>query len=326
MQQYPTQPLRTVVAGESNSRGEKVNNLLQALERVDADTDVFVFADSDGRPPSTWLRDLVAPLWIWRDGRRDAAQDVGATTGYRWYLPEPGNLPSVLRSAWNAGIATFLGPHGRNFCWGGSMAIRRETFEKIQVRKFWQHSISDDYSLTQALRQAKLKIHFVPRCLIPSGGRVRWREVTQWATRQLIITRIYSNPLWKLAFVLQGIFSVGILLGWGLLPIEWHRSPGIAQFPSAPLSAIKAFSVTGLLMAVFLLAFVRGFYRWRAIRCVLPPHRANLNRFAWVYIVLPPLISLWSAYLLFRSALTRRVCWRGRVYELISSDKMKVLE
>ncbi|MEX0741723.1 MAG: glycosyltransferase, partial [Phycisphaeraceae bacterium] len=55
-----------VVAGRSpDDRGQKVHNLLQAIEHVDADSDdsdVWVFADSDAVPGPQWLGKMIGPL------------------------------------------------------------------------------------------------------------------------------------------------------------------------------------------------------------------------------------------------------------------------
>ncbi|MFI5175276.1 MAG: glycosyltransferase [Terriglobia bacterium] len=316
--ELPLLPIQCLVAGTSDQRGEKVNNLLEAVRKADPSTEVFVFADSDAKPSQSWLRELVSPL-------DTQGPPVGATTGYRWYFPEFGNPSGVLRSAWNAGIATLLGPHDRNFCWGGSTAIRRETFERVRVGDYWQHSISDDYSMTQALKDAHLSIRFVPQCLLPSRGRTTWREVVQWSTRQLIITRVYSNKLWKLAAVSQSVFALTVLLGSALLPREWGLFFSSGMSFSTSTARFGVLPVTAFLLAIFLLGFVRGFFRWLSVRSILPSHHENLDHFGWTYVFLPPLISLFSAYILWRSALTNRVEWRDRVYKLMSSQEVKVL-
>src|SRR5215813_171560 len=70
-----------VVAGEAKNQGQKVHNLCAAIDTlnsIDRRVEVLVFADSDARPTRNWLADLVAPLGDKR---------IGATTGYRWYVP-----------------------------------------------------------------------------------------------------------------------------------------------------------------------------------------------------------------------------------------------
>jgi len=54
--------IHMVIAGRPDGCGEKVNNLRTAVQQAAEGFDVFVFADSDGRPGRGWLTRLVAPL------------------------------------------------------------------------------------------------------------------------------------------------------------------------------------------------------------------------------------------------------------------------
>ena len=111
-----------MIAGEAVDCGQKVHNLSVAVAEVDPRSEVLVFVDTDARPQ---LR-LVAIA-----GCAFATTQFGAATGYRWFIPESGGLASQLRSVWNASIASALGEReDKNFCWGGSTAIRRATFER----------------------------------------------------------------------------------------------------------------------------------------------------------------------------------------------------
>ena len=74
-------------------------------------------------------------------------KNVGAATGYRWFISKNPTFGSEMRSAWNASIASALGPNSRsNFCWGGSMAIRRDVFEAVNMREKWLGTLSDDFA------------------------------------------------------------------------------------------------------------------------------------------------------------------------------------
>ena len=66
-------------AAESDT-GEKVLNLRTAVRFASQRSRVFAFADSDGCVSPTWLRALVESL---------AGDRTGASSGYRWYAPEP---------------------------------------------------------------------------------------------------------------------------------------------------------------------------------------------------------------------------------------------
>src|SRR5689334_10419635 len=53
---------RVLAAGEAHDRGQKVHNLLYAVEHAAEDADVFAFCDADARFPSNWVSNLIAPL------------------------------------------------------------------------------------------------------------------------------------------------------------------------------------------------------------------------------------------------------------------------
>lgn len=307
---FPGRRVKFVVSGFSDRRGEKVHSLMRALEEVDPATRVLVFADSDGRPHRHWLRDLLAPL-------RDP--ETGASTGYRWYFPRRGNLPSLLRAIWNSSVATLLGEHGRNFAWGGSMAIRRSTFAAVDVPAYWEHSVSDDYSLAEAVRAAGLRIHYQPRCLVASHGDCDWRELLEWSTRQVIITKVYSRGLWRLAmlsewpFVLFWWWAVGELAAWAIgvgaaIRIDWLQG--------APLLI--------LLGVVWLLGAVRGLFRWRMICRIRREQRESLKRDFWGYLLLGPLTATLTAFNLLVSLFTSTIVWRRVRYRLVSSREVRV--
>src|SRR5712692_9758305 len=190
--------MRIVIAGTATDSGQKVHNLRVAVAEADQKTEIFAFVDTDGRPHKLWLRSLVAPL---------QDEQIGATTGYRWFVPLRGGLVSHLRSVWNAAIASALGADERkNFCWGGSTAIRRAKFDALKVRDRWRGTVSDDYTLTRVLHEAGLPIKFVPQCLTPSFEDCSLRELIEFTTRQLKITRAYATHLWKAVLIGSWIF------------------------------------------------------------------------------------------------------------------------
>ena len=276
---------------------------------------MYVFTDSDSRAPSNWLRHLVSPL---------QNESVGASTGYRWFFPVRGNFASVLRSAWNGSIAMLLGDHHHNFAWGGSTAIRRSTFERARVLQYWKHSISDDYSLTRALKAVGLKIFYEPRCLIGSYGDCSWRELLEWSTRQIVITKIYSRRLWQLAFASQIPFLVGWWGGlarllWGFGSIETYSAGGW-------LGSLTSIWQLGIIMGlIYFLGALRGFWRLKAANLIFQDQRRSFNRFWWGYVLLAPLVSTLTGYNLLVSLLTSTLEWRGVRYELKSSDEVRVV-
>jgi ceramide glucosyltransferase len=296
-------PVHIVRAGRAKDCGDKVNNLRAAVEQAGDKFDIFVFADSDGRPGRRWLGRLVAPL---------ADSRLGAVTTFRWLIPLRGGFWSALASAWNASIATYLGEHDNNFCWGGGTAIRRSRFEETHVFEAWRGSVSDDYSLTNAVRDAGFKIEFVPECLVPSLNEADAHGFFEFTTRQLIITRVYSPKLWKIAALGHVFYCVALLLGF----VSWIASlvtgePGV-QFLTLSL----------LLLG---LASFRGVLRLAAVIELLPEWRDTLIAYAWAWTLLAPIVPFVYAYNALVAAFSRRIRWRGICYELVSSRQTRLL-
>jgi ceramide glucosyltransferase len=278
-------------AGPAAARGQKVHNLIHAVEHAAGDAEVFVFCDADARFPQDWITNLIAPL---------EQSSVAVATGYRWYAAETGSLPSLLRSTWNASAVTMLGDHDRNFAWGGSTAIRRDVFERIGVRDAWDGALSDDYAVTLAARRANMRIDFVPACLVPSYGDTAWRDLLEFTTRQLVITRVYEPRMWRMAFFSQTVFNVAFWSGIFL--------PG-------RLSLVT--------LGIYFLAGIKSYMRYNAVANVLP--ESALSKQRWSYILLAPLTALLFEYNLVLSALTRKIKWRQIRYRLISSNRTEVL-
>jgi cellulose synthase/poly-beta-1,6-N-acetylglucosamine synthase-like glycosyltransferase len=279
-----------LVAGPASGRGQKVHNLIYGVAQDPGDAEVFVFCDVDARFPGEWLMRLIAPL---------ERQDVAVATGYRWYVSPSGDFPSLLRSSWNASVVTMLGDHGRNFAWGGSTALRRETFRELEILKAWNGALSDDYAVTQAARRSGRRIVFVPQCLIPTYGECTWSELLEFTTRQIAITRIYDPQTWWTAAIFQTIFNVAF---WGTL------------LPSGP-----GIPVT---FALYALAGAKSYLRCKAVETVLPPEALPTS--AASHALLSPVTALLFEYNMVRSAFTRSITWRNIRYVMVSPNETVV--
>jgi len=147
------------VAGLAKTSAQKVHNLLTVCKKLPDDIKIFAFIDSDACLKKHFLTSLIYPL------RRT---DAGASTGYRWFVPTDSRLSSKTLSAMNAFFASMLGPHRWNSAWGGAMAIRHELFDKIEMQKVWQNALTDDYTLSYAVKRAGLHVLFAPACFVAS--------------------------------------------------------------------------------------------------------------------------------------------------------------
>jgi cellulose synthase/poly-beta-1,6-N-acetylglucosamine synthase-like glycosyltransferase len=274
-----------LVAGRATNEGQKVHNLAFAVRHAGGTADTYVFCDSDARFSRNWLSRLLAPL--------DA---TNITTGYRWYVPAGFHVPTLMRSAWNASSVGILGNHDRNFAWGGSTAIRRETFERLKILESWRGSVSDDYTITRTAQAAHAKIVFVPECLIPSYGQCSFRELLEFTTRQVIITRVYHRGLWRVGFAGHLIFNAAF---WTLPfahPILW--------------------------LVIYALSGAKSWIRCRAVKTVLEP--PALSPHGWFYILCSPLVAVLYLYNMVASAFSTEITWRQIHYKLVSPNETRV--
>jgi ceramide glucosyltransferase len=292
--------VKLVVAGKADGESQKVHNLREAVLHASRESEVFVFVDSDARPAANWLRNLIAPL-------RD--EKIGAATGYRWFISKNFSFASEMRAVWNASIASALGANLKsNFCWGGSMAIGRETFERLDLRNRWRGTLSDDFTVTRAMNEARLPICFVPQALAASVENCTARECLEFTTRQMKITRVYAPNLWKMSFLGAGIFNLVWI--WGIFNLVFYPSASFAfLFSVIALLLIAAFSVG------------KSYLRLKAVRLVLTDYKAALGKQFWtqntLWILSPALFFYNSAC----AALSRKILWRGIGYELVSPSQ-----
>jgi len=296
---YSCRP-KLIVAGKAENEGQKVRNLREAVLHVSDESEVLVFVDSDARPGEHWLTNLVAPL-------RD--EKIGCTTGYRWFISGRRNFSSELLSAWNASIASALGANLKsNFCWGGSMAMRRETFEKIKMRRRWQGTLSDDFAVTRAMKEFGLPIYFVPQALTASLENYSFGKLLEFTTRQMKITRVYATNLWIASLI--GSFIFNLVMLWSIVLIGFLE--------------IKSFSFWFALLtfvSVSIFSVGKSHLRLKAVKLILKDYEAELNKQFWSQN------TLWlfsSAIFLYNSVcalFSRKIVWRGIRYKLESPNR-----
>jgi cellulose synthase/poly-beta-1,6-N-acetylglucosamine synthase-like glycosyltransferase len=300
-----SQPSKLVIAPKTTSSSQKVENLREAVLHASDASEVLVFVDSDARPGRNWLRDLIAPL---------ADLEVGAATGYRWFISRVSDFSSEMLSVWNASIASSLGPNLKsNFCWGGSTAIRRKVFEKLDIRERWRGALSDDFKVTRVIKEAGMSVFFVPQALTASIENCSLSGLVEFTTRQMKITRVYSPDLWIAAFIGSGVFNLVFI--WGIAIIIYRLFYGGRIWPAAAvLVLVAAFSIG------------KSRLRSKAVKLVLIDHQAELKRQSvWQNTLwaLSPALFFFNAA---AAALSRKITWRGITYELKSASETVIIE
>ncbi|MFC1635314.1 glycosyltransferase [Planctomycetota bacterium] len=299
------QDVQVFVAGYGESCSQKIHNLLFCYEKIGGDIEVLAFADSDICVRSNWLSHIVYPL---RQPKN------GVASGYRWYIPKENNLASLALSAMNAKIAQLLGNTPFNQAWGGSMAIRVEVFRELELDKIWPKVLSDDLSLTSAVKKAGLKVAFVPACLVASYERATWRSLFEFSRRQFLITRLSTPRVWWIG-LLSSLYSV--LGTWGAAALAIYAA--MIQHDKLPI-----FVAVPVVFLVSQLA--RVILRQRMARKLLAQERRAM-RAAYVADILA--FWFWSLLLLFlivASAFGRTICWRGIRYTVLGPTETIIEE
>jgi ceramide glucosyltransferase len=302
MAAHPWMPTRLIVAGRAAESGQKVHNLRVATSRLSPRIKFLAFVDSDARPRPEWLRMLIARLH---------RPQMGAVTGYRWFVPEKDSLANHLLYSLNCNIMSLLGRNSHYLIWGGSWAIRRELFESLGLHSAWKGTLSDDLVARRLLSQARMEVRFEPACVVGSSIDNSLSGAISFVRRQYLLARIYARNWWTFA-VLTVTFTNLIWLGnlgmfaWGLLSAaSWTWIP------------------PAVLTFLYFLRVYRGAVNQNLADLYFPHLRRSLRRAKRFDIWLQPLISLTHGIVLWSSAVGRQVSWRGIDYRLSAGGKIQ---
>jgi len=299
------QKVRILVAGKSSHCSQKIHNLLYCCRQVHQDVRILAFADSDACLRDIWLSQMV--YYAGKD-------KIGAATGYRWFVPKTNNLATIALSALNAKIVQLLGNTRFNQLWGGSMAIKTETFKKLKIADVWQNALSDDLSLSSALKKKHLKVAFVPACIVASYESIRWPGLFEFARRQYLITRICVPGTW--------LFALSSCL-YSILGI-WAAAA--MAFYAKSISADNLVLYSAVPIVFLVLQALRALLRQKLIRKILSDEKHNLKPTAIADISLFWLWSILMLVMIVTSAFGNTITWRGIRYKLISPTDTTIIE
>lgn len=295
---------RLVIAPKAVTASQKVENLREAVLHIDERSRVLAFVDSDARPTRRWLRSLVSYL---------SEREVGASTGYRWFFGLKPDLASELLSSWNASIASSLGPdRGSNFCWGGAMAIRRDVFEQVGMRDKWAGTLSDDFTVTNTMRAEGFDIAYAPGALTPSFSAHTFCEAIEFTTRQMKITRVYGPRYWAMSLLGSAVFT-SVAITTAILLVMAPQDGFVFWAALVALGLVTVFSVG------------KSIVRLRAVEAALPEYknyvRGQFKSQCMLWCVTPFIFLINSV----AAAFSRRIQWRGNVYELKSPNETVII-
>ena len=295
MAEHPRVAARLVIAGRATQCGQKVHNLRAATAELSPRVEYLAFVDSDARPRREWLRRLIG--WLCRG-------EVGAVTGYRWFVPVRDSAANHLLYSINCGVMSLLGRSSHRLIWGGSWGIRREVFESIGLREAWKGTLSDDLVTSRLLRRAGLAVRFEPACVVASPLDHSLRQMFSFIRRQYTVGRFYLPAWWAFA-VLAATFTALAWLG-NLAALGWGLVWGI------PPVGIPA----GVCAVLYLLSVHRGLVRQDLVRTYFPDLGQALRKARRFDVWMNPVVGLVSWLGILGSVFGRGITWRGISYRL----------
>jgi len=260
----------------------KISALISGIKKT-KDIDIYVFADSDIKPHKEWLTYLVTYL---------SEDKIGATTGFRWFFPC--NFKSSLISAWNMGSTVSLFLSLTNFAWGGSTAIKKTVFEKLDIESKWRRGFSDDLILTEAVKKAGHKIKFLPQCIVESSPESDIKKFLKWATQQFTWVRWYYPSIWVFSFFGMLTIHAIIVLGFVLI-FTGFTIPGILLI--SPIFSEMIYGLAGILVLRKLMNYPK-----EKFGTITP------------YFILMPFVFLLFTYSIILSGVKQEIIWGGKSY------------
>jgi hypothetical protein len=295
--EHPERQSRIVFTGKANDCGQKVHNLLRGTDGLAEEVKYLAFADSDARPRRQWLRALIHRL----DNDK-----IGATTGYRWFIPVRPTTPNLLVTSVNASFGMLLGSGNPNIVWGGSWAIRRDRFEQLEIRRAWQGKLNDDLVVTGIMRRARLRVEYEPACAVASLLDVTTMQMINFARRQYLQARYYLPNCWRTGLLLTTFSLTALCVSLVASILMWRDGSVEALLPIGAAAVLCTSWV------------YRGIYRIRLSHELFPEYRSQLRTTRLLDLLGGPIAATANWMIYVSTAVGCRLVWREIHYELDS--------
>ncbi len=192
--EFPGLDLRIAADPSQHGANGKVSNLINMMPL--ARHDYLVIADSDVQVPPDYLERVVAPL---------TDEGVGIVTCPYHGLPRPGLwslLGSMFVNEWfmpSVRVAALFG--SRAFAFGATIALRRESLERIGGFASLADQLADDYRLGELTRRLNLRTVLSELEVETCVDEARFRDLLQHELRWLRTIRAVR----PLGYALSGI-------------------------------------------------------------------------------------------------------------------------
>lgn len=293
----PVSSVEIVIAGLATDTCQLNHNHLAAVGTLRPSDEIVVFSVSDIVPPPEWIEQTIEPL---------DNPDVWIVSAIRFLYPIDDRLSTAFAAAMDITIATLpRRPNRFSVAWGGTMALRHETLDALGMERWWRGALTDDLTLTHAIKQRGGFVFGRRIRLLPSPESCSWKELWSAWRRWYLIIRLYAPVVW-----------LGAAAATTLPIVAW-----LTAIPQALMG--NRFAI-GALAAAFVLNQLRATFRDRLRRTL--PAAARLR---WVAIVdrwATPLRLILQCALLWASLFARTTRWGGRVYRVDGPWRVSIVE
>lgn len=226
---------RLVHSGRALACSQKNHSLLRGLEEVGDEAEVIVFCDSTRLAPSGWLKELVAPL---------ARGEALVASGYHQVFPLDHRIVTLGQACFVLFLFLSKNFPSLNQPWGGGTAIKKETFQELDIAELWSRKVVDDVSLAAELTKRHIHVASSPRAVLitPVGGETvsTWN---QWMIRQWLYLKFCLPCSWLLGGI--GCYLVSVLLLFSALSCAFGALGWVAPALALP-AALFLILLTGL--------------------------------------------------------------------------------
>jgi hypothetical protein len=286
-------PVEVVVAGEAIRRGQKIQNMLAALARLEPTDAIVIFGDADITPAADWLARLLRDL---------DRQKIEMTSGYRWLIPTDARWSTALVCIINASIASTPRDSKWANAWGGSMALRRHTIEALALPTLWDKAVSDDLTISPAVRALGGKVRSPRDALVPALASYSWKDAIVFGRRQYLFTRTHAPRLW-----IVGAAATTIpLVGWAT---------------AIPLALTGSTLAIGTIVIAYALDYTRARLRER-----IPRNLWGIEsnpRIKWLDRWATPVWLALHAAVIWSTLFGRTIRWAGRIYRIDAKQRLQ---
>jgi ceramide glucosyltransferase len=289
-----------VVAERRRDEGQKTTNLRAAVATLTAEDEILVLADADIWPEPDWLSRMIEPLV---NGEADAV------SGFAWLIVNDGRLSSYVLTAMAASIATIPRLPMLNPCWGGSTAMRQQTFRDLNIAEEWRGTLSDDLQLTNVVQASGGRIagprEVLLRTAIETSG---FAAVTAEARRWFMLVRVYMPGSYAMTLAAMTFAS----LGW----------------IAAVLGTLSLrFNAAVVLVLALLLNWLRAQGRALLVRRLWGEAGLAENaRYLRLDPLVSPIATILNAVYGWSALRMKRTTWAGITYEIDGPHDVQVLK